>query len=114
MAAKLADAIAQLIAGCRYVVSLQDLLTKTRLQLEQGYTLDLYYNETTGKYAYTLVLNNRRVMGWDNAPHHPKLENFPHHFHTAEGNVEASSLSGDPEQDIPRIIQTINDFMKRS
>ncbi len=113
MAAKLADAIAKLIVDCPYIVSLQDLITKTRLELEQGYTLDLYYNEAMGKYAYALILNNKRVMGWDNAPHHPELKNFPHHFHTAEGKVEASALTGDPGQDISWVIQAINAIMQQ-
>ena len=25
--------------------------------------------------------NGRLIKRWDNAPHHPELENFPHHYH---------------------------------
>jgi len=30
------------------------------------------------------------ICRWDNAPHHPELDNFPHHIHT-KGKVGASS-----------------------
>ena len=113
MAAKLVDAIARLIVDCPYVVSLQDLVTKTRVELEKDYILDLYHNETLGKYAFTLILDKRRVIGWDNAPHHPGLANFPHHFHTEEGEVQSSTLVGDPEQDIAQVIQAINAIVGR-
>jgi len=30
------------------------------------------------------------IKRWDNAPHHPALENAPHHVHVDEDNVEAT------------------------
>ncbi len=30
---------------------------------------------------YWLSPENKLIMGWDNAPHHTKLETFPHHRH---------------------------------
>ena len=30
---------------------------------------------------YWLTPDNRLKIGWDNSPHHKKLENFPHHKH---------------------------------
>ena len=30
---------------------------------------------------YWLDAEDRLKVGWDNAPHHPQLENFPHHKH---------------------------------
>ncbi len=111
MAAKFINAISRFVADCPYVVSLQDLATKTRIELEKGYFLDLYYNETLGKYAYTLVRQNQRVVGWDNAPHHSQLANFPHHFHAEDGTVQDSGLTGNPEQDIIQITNTINTIL---
>jgi hypothetical protein len=113
VASNIVDAISRFLANCPYVVSLQDLATKTRIELEKGYFLDLYYNETLGKYAYTLILQNRRVVGWDNAPHHPTLANFPHHFHAEDGEVQSSTLTGDPERDIIQVVKTINAILGR-
>ena len=108
MASKIINTINRFVADCPYVISLQDLLTKTRIELEKDYFLDLYYNETLGKYAYTLIQQNKRIVGWDNAPHHPGLTNFPHHFHAEDGAIQASLLTGDPEQDIIHIINALN------
>jgi hypothetical protein len=100
MASKLVNAVSTLMADCPHVVSVEDLLTKTRVGLEQGYVLDLFYNDTLGKYAYAMILNNRRVVGWDNAPHHSHLPTAPHHFHAEDGSVLSSNLEGNPKQDI--------------
>jgi len=77
-----------------------DLLTKTRIELQGGYGLDIYYNETPGKYGYTLIRQNQRIIGWDNAPHHPRLSGFPHHFHNEDGTVYPSDFTGNPVEDI--------------
>jgi hypothetical protein len=37
------------------------------------------------KYSYYwLTPDNRLKIGWDNAPHHVQLENFPHHKHVEQ------------------------------
>ena len=33
---------------------------------------------------YWLDAENRLKIGWDNSPHHKRLENFPHHKHIGE------------------------------
>jgi len=33
---------------------------------------------------YWLNAENRLKIGWDNSPHHKRLENFPHHKHIGE------------------------------
>lgn len=30
---------------------------------------------------YWLDENNNQIIGWDNAPHHLELDNYPHHKH---------------------------------
>jgi hypothetical protein len=64
------------------VQAIHDLVAKQRVELTGGYVLDLYFNETLGKYSYALVWDDRRLLGWDNASHHPDLTNSPHHFTT--------------------------------
>lgn len=54
MAARFDRALDRFIARCTYVKAVQNLVTKWRLELTHGYVLDVYYNETLGKYGYTL------------------------------------------------------------
>ncbi len=113
MAGQLARAVARLIARCPHAQTAHDLVTKQRVVLEGGYVLDLYFNETQGKYSYTLVRGGRRIIGWDNAPHHPGLTNFPHHFHREDGSVVPSSLTGVPEDDIEIVVTELNRLLAR-
>jgi len=40
---------------------------------------------------YWLTRHNQLKIGWDNSPHHRKLENFPHHKHvTHHTNLQPS------------------------
>lgn len=42
------------------------VLLEIRAQLEDALFFDVYYNELTGKMAYTLVHNGQRIFGYDN------------------------------------------------
>jgi hypothetical protein len=106
-------AVARFIASCARVTAVRDLVTKWRLELVGGYILDLYFNETLGKYGYTLVQAGTRVLGWDNAPHHPGLANFPHHVHRPDGRIEPSTLTGDPDHDLEQVRLEIEAFLAR-
>jgi len=106
----LARAVRRFVDACPHVVAVHDLVTKVRIDLQGGYFVDLYYNATLGKYTYALIHSGRRVIGWDNARHHPGLAHFPHHVHRPDGSVEPSSLVGDPEQDMDMVIAEVNAF----
>ncbi len=112
MAATFEDALRQIIRTTPLTVSIYNLTTKWWLQLKGGYVLDVYFNVSGPKYSYTLTKDERRVLGWDNAPHHPGLVNFPHHFHGADGSVTSSSLDGDPQHDLEVIFVEIEQFLK--
>ncbi len=48
--------------------------------------------ETLERYGYYwLTSENQLRIGWDNAPHHQQLENFPHHKHVAGQPTPPSS-----------------------
>jgi len=51
--------------------------------LEGGYVLHI--NEALGKdfrrYSYHIQKEEKMVRRWDNAPHWPDMETFPHHLH---------------------------------
>jgi hypothetical protein len=100
MAATIEAALNRFVTTCPLVVSVHDLLTKWRIQLKGGYALDIYFNDSNGKYSYTLSQGENRILGWDNAPHHSNLASFPHHYHNTDGTVASSALNGDPENDL--------------
>ena len=72
-----------------------------------GYLLDIYFNETLGKYGYTVVKGGQRVLGWDNAPHHPGLDNYPHHVHSTDGSIRPSTLTGNPQHDLEEVRRAV-------
>ena len=107
---KLINAAKTFLRECDFAETAENLRTKIRIVLKGNCFMDMYYNRTLGKYAYTLIKENNRIAGWDNAPHHKHLENFPHHFHTMDGRPISSALRGDPETDVYIILDYINEF----
>ena len=107
---KLIKAARIFLRACDSAETAHALRTKIRIVLKGNHFMDMYYNKTLGKYTHTLVKEDTRVVGWGNAPHHKHLENFPHHFHTIDGELIPSSLSGDPETDVYIILDYINKF----
>lgn len=46
------------------------------------------------KYAYYwLDEQDALLRGWDNAPHHPRIESHPHHVHQGQEIVESEARS---------------------
>jgi hypothetical protein len=103
MATPFDQALADFISRSAYVLVVQELATKWRLELIDGYLLDLYFNATLGKYSYTVAKGGKRIWGWDNAPHHPALVNFPHHVHQPDGTIAPSALTGQPDEDLREV-----------
>jgi hypothetical protein len=65
------------------------------LALNDGTTLrvaERWRGGTLVRYSYYwLEAGNRLKIGWDNSPHHKRLENFPHHKHIGEQAKRVSS-----------------------
>ncbi len=66
------------------------------LYLKDGTNLritELWEGNTLRRYSYYwLTAENELKMGWDNAPHHTRLQSYPHHKHVErQQNVQASS-----------------------
>lgn len=112
MALSFTQVLDQFVSQCGQVTAVHDLFTKWRLELTQGYLLDCYFNETLDRYSYTLIKDNQRIMGWDNAHHHPYLPNFPHHFHTPDHQVVPSALTGHPEADLEQVRLAVESFLR--
>ncbi len=45
------------------------------------FVAELLVGGKIAKYSYTLLHGERPVLRYDNAPHHPNIETFPHHKH---------------------------------
>jgi len=97
---------------CHHIVALQALPTKLRFVLQGGYVCELFFRSRTGGYSYVLVKDEQRVMGWDNALHHPHIPTAPHHFHTPDGAIASSPLIGDPTRDIVHVAREINRYLE--
>jgi hypothetical protein len=70
---------------------------KLRVFLIDGSFLDVWLSEEND---YSFHWEQRAVRGlihrWDNAPDHPEVESFPHHFHDGkESNIISSQLDAD-------------------
>mgnify|MGYP000751774429 CR=1 FL=1 len=87
----------------KYAYLIQDLLIlrlteetlKLVLILNDGTTMRVTERWRGGRLIrysyYWLDTENKLKVGWDNSPHHKRLENFPHHKHIGEqGRREAS------------------------
>ena len=90
------------------------VLLRIRCQLSPGYNLQIWvhYKRAFQRYAYQLF-TDRPILRWDNAPHHPEIQGFPHHFHDEMGRKFPSTLTGDPLVDVPAILDEIAQFLER-
>lgn len=64
-----------------------DLINNDRLHISEAWD-----EETLIRYAYYwLKQNDEMHIGWDNAPHHPKVSSHPHHKHVGgQENIQSS------------------------
>ncbi|MBI4670198.1 MAG: hypothetical protein HY741_00830 [Chloroflexi bacterium] len=68
---------------------------------ELGYPVKIHY-------SYTYIRDEKRIFRYDNAPHHPEIETFPHHKHSGERDT----LSAAPEPNLARILAEIGAILQ--
>ena len=73
----------------------EDETLRVILFLKDGTNLrvaEQWKSNTLKRYSYYwLSSKNELIIGWDNAPHHTKLETFPHHRHVgSQKNLQPS------------------------
>ncbi len=85
--------------------SAQQFALKVRATLTSGGALQvrLYRNGAHTDYAYH-VIYGEQSMRRDNKEHFPTLCSHPHHFHATHGQVETSPLTGNPDHDLPLVL----------
>lgn len=82
--------------------------------LRAAYELELWFIRTENEIIYSYQLfTDRPIMRWDNAPHFPGLQSFPHHTHDESGAIDESNLSGDPVKDLPDVLDELRDLLAK-
>ncbi|MDZ7342597.1 MAG: DUF6516 family protein [candidate division KSB1 bacterium] len=79
---------------------------RARLKKSCHFQVRLYYSNGHYDYSYQLY-NQGTIARWDNKEDFPHLPTFPHHFHTENGAVIESLLSGDPLRDFPVVLREV-------
>jgi hypothetical protein len=76
---------------------------KLRLILNDGSFLDVWLS-MDGDYAYHWEQRRQsgRMYRWDNAPHHPHVSTFPHHFHDGDDSTVVESHKSSTPSDALR------------
>jgi hypothetical protein len=82
--------------------------------LRASYELELRFIQTENEIIYSYQLfTDRPIMRWDNAPHFPALQSFPHHTHDESGAIDESNLNGDPVKDLPHVLDELKDLLAK-
>ena len=85
-----------------------NFLLKIRCELTSGCTFQIRLRAVAGHIRYSYQeFTDRPLRRWDNAPHFPHLPSFPHHYHDAQGNLTASSLTGEPTMDLRQVLHDL-------
>jgi len=71
-----------------------------------SFQIRVYYNHEHYDYSYQ-VFGAEPLCRWDNAEHFPELKTFPHHYHSIDGNVVQSPLSGSPATDLMIVLEEL-------
>lgn len=87
---------------------------KLRLYFIDDSFLDVWLSDEND-YSYHWEQRAQRglIHRWDNAPDHPEVESFPHHFHDGgENNVVSSNLDRDSRGAFREILGFIENKLK--
>ena len=89
-------------------IDADNFLVKLRCQLVSGHTLQIRLRAVAGALRYSYQeFSDKSLQRWDNAPHFPHLPGFPHHYHSQQGDVTASLLSGNPLTDFEQVLSKL-------
>lgn len=96
-----------------FVLSMTNETFRLVLALNDGTTLrvaERWRGEILARYSYYwLDSANELKVGWDNSPHHKRLENFPHHKHIGEQGRREPSY----ETSLDDVMAIVEKEMKR-
>ena len=95
------------------IISIDEVFTRGVLRLRcnllpSAYHLDVRLIQTENETIYSYQLyTDRPLVRWDNAPHFPEIDTFPHYYHNLNGEVEASPLRGSVLEDMNYVLGNI-------
>ncbi|MCE4619396.1 MAG: DUF6516 family protein [Desulfurococcales archaeon] len=72
----------------------------------RAFISELILGGSIAKYSYTLLYNERAILRYDNAPHHPHIETFPHHKHEHDKVVPL------PDHSVDAFIKEVKSLVK--
>ena len=77
------------------------------------YKLQIKWIITPEEFLYSYQLYTyTHLLRWDNSPHFPDIDTFPHHFHDIEGNIQNSIISGEKiKTDLDILLREILEFI---
>lgn len=86
-------------------IAADNFLFKLRCQLTTGTKLQIRLRAVAGQLRYSYQeFDVIEIQRWDNAPHFPRLKTHPHHYHSPQGEVLDSPLTGNPLSDLPIVL----------
>ena len=92
------------------VIELDEELLRLILYFKDGSNLrvtEQWSGDALSRYSYYwLTAENELKIGWDNAPHHTRLQNFPHHKHAGQQANMLPSFETTLEDVMQAIIQS--------
>ena len=79
------------------------------LEVSEFFTVDAGGCSTQEyRYQWMDATQEQLITRWDNVPHHPQLDNYPHHFHKEQEMPIASNLTGNPVVDLPQVLKEVD------
>ncbi len=75
------------------------------------FKLEIKFIKTEDEFLYSYQLvSDKALARWDNEPHYPDIDNFPHHYHH-KGKIQKSLLTGIPGKDINEVLMLVSEII---
>lgn len=85
---------------------------KIRSTIKNDFFFQIRFRQIDDEVRYSYqVFSTKPILRWDNSPHFPGLENFPHHFHDNSENTKSSKLTGDIFVDLNTVLGEIKNIL---
>lgn len=105
-----------IVKETKFIGGRSALPNKFRVYFVDNSFLDVWLsNENDYSYHWEQRAQRGLIHRWDNAPDHPEIDSFPHHFHDGEeNNVIMSNLDMDVRGAFKEVLGFIRNKLKDS